>query len=562
MEVLGTVEELEIYHNGTTETTTLGKDVINNTQSSIADLLLLHDREVQLLEMLHSDEKIYKVIKGEFSSDGYDFESVKHSDILHPVDSYNLIKRTARTWKRIGAMINNENEQLRSTVLETIKSFPEWETSRFAIALGILNIQKYYDLNPEDLANGILHDHFNNVTFYARTRLGVGDAKLLAEVALEDEVENLVGAVQWLKIFPRLRKHYMKLAIRHDDLINNDPKKALSKHILTAEVPFEKTVKKVTEIRILNDKEKSRCPPFTGDNLSNCDGRCLEFNRASDIANLCQGDRSLRPPEKDIDVKCEHLHYQDPFLRLLPFKLENANTEGNYVAMIHGLMTEQEVERMKVKAKGHMKATPYSVGDENQDFSYKRNSKIKYVSERNDQLARTVTSRLEKALAFKIFTPEYRFSSENYQLMNYGFGGLISLHLDSSSGHQTFDNDIGGGRFTTAMIYLSNLASGGFTVFPKLGLFFKPRAGDLLFWNLKRTDASTDERLKARKIFVNYYYFAIIFRMQHIGCPVLYGDKWILNKWIRWSSQMFTFNCFLPKGGNYPSNLDVVRAQM
>ena len=290
MEVLGTVEELEIYHNGTTETTTLGKDVINNTQSSIADLLLLHDREVQLLEMLHSDEKIYKVIKGEFSSDGYDFESVKHSDILHPVDSYNLIKRTARTWKRIGALINNENEQLRSTVLETIKSFPEWETSRFAIALGILNIQKYYDLKPEDLVNGILHDHFNNVTYYARTRLGVGDAKLLAEVALEDEVENLVGAVQWLKIFPRLRKRYMKLAIRHDDLINNDPKKALSKHILTAEVPFEKTVKKVTEIRILNDKEKSRCPPFTGENLSNCDGRCLEFNRASDIANLCQGD--------------------------------------------------------------------------------------------------------------------------------------------------------------------------------------------------------------------------------------------------------------------------------
>ena len=54
---------------------------------------------------------------------------------------------------------------------------------------------------------------------------------------------------------------------------------------------------------------------------------------------------------------------------------------------------------------------------------------------------------------------------------------------------------IGGGRFTTAMVYLSHLASGGFTVFPKLGLFFEPRAGDLLFWNLKRTDGSTDERL-------------------------------------------------------------------
>ena len=58
------------------------------------------------------------------------------------------------------------------------------------------------------------------------------------------------------------------------------------------------------------------------------------------------------------------------------------------------------------------------------------------------------------------------------------------------------------------------------------------------------------------------YYFALLFRMQHLGCPVLYGDKWILNKWVRWSSQMFTFDCFLPKGENYPSNLDVVRKKM
>ena len=38
---MGKVQELEIYHNGTTETTTGGKDVINNTQSSIADLFYI-----------------------------------------------------------------------------------------------------------------------------------------------------------------------------------------------------------------------------------------------------------------------------------------------------------------------------------------------------------------------------------------------------------------------------------------------------------------------------------------------------------------------------------------
>ena len=30
----------------------------------------------------------------------------------------------------------------------------------------------------------------------------------------------------------------------------------------------------------------------------------------------------------------------------------------------------------------------------------------------------------------------------------------------------------------------------------------------------------------------------IIFRMFHIGCPVIYGNKWIANKWVRWKEQM------------------------
>ena len=50
--------------------------------------------------------------------------------------------------------------------------------------------------------------------------------------------------------------------------------------------------------------------------------------------------------------------------------------------------------------------------------------------------------------------------------MNYGFGGLITLHMDAD----LEDSFIGGGRFTTAMVYLSDVQSGGFTIFPKLNL--------------------------------------------------------------------------------------------
>ena len=78
---------------------------------------------------------------------------------------------------------------------------------------------------------------------------------------------------------------------------------------------------------------------------------------------------------------------------------------------------------------------------------------------------------------------------ENYQLMNYGFGGLISLHMDEDG-----QFNVGGGRFTTAMLYLSEVQSGGTTIFPKLNLAFRPQPGQLLFWHLRRTDGRPDQR--------------------------------------------------------------------
>ena len=29
-------------------------------------------------------------------------------------------------------------------------------------------------------------------------------------------------------------------------------------------------------------------------------------------------------------------------------------------------------------------------------------------------------------------------------------------------------------------------------------------------------------------------------RMKHLGCPVVQGDKWIVNKWVKWHRHMFS----------------------
>jgi hypothetical protein len=103
-----------------------------------------------------------------------------------------------------------------------------------------------------------------------------------------------------------------------------------------------------------------------------------------------------------------------------------------------------------------------------------------------------------------------------------------------TSKHSQEHLDYGGERLTTFMIYLSDVEA-GHTVFSTLGLFIKPKAGDAAFWF----------NLDSRGIYDS--------RNFHLGCPVLYGNKWIANKWVKWSDQMWNYPCLVDGG---PFNID------
>jgi len=89
------------------------------------------------------------------------------------------------------------------------------------------------------------------------------------------------------------------------------------------------------------------------------------------------------------------------------------------------------------------------------------------------------------------------------------------------------------------MIYLSDVVAGGRTVFTSNGLAVAPARGSVLFWLNHRSDGSLDSR------------------SYHTGCPVLVGNKWIANKWVKWTGQMWTYPCATEKGRQYvPFNND------
>jgi hypothetical protein len=146
-------------------------------------------------------------------------------------------------------------------------------------------------------------------------------------------------------------------------------------------------------------------------------------------------------------------------------------------------------------------------------------------------------------------------SSDTFQLGTYGVGGSIDDHLDTygkpdepqemsidfdtgktmifsklNPKNVFFDTNISdswwhGDRLFSALFYLSPTL-GGSTYFPRAGLTIPvvPRA--ILLW--QNLDFATSNPLKI---------------MEHGACPVLKGEKWIANKWVRYFDQMFQYPC-------------------
>ena len=83
--------------------------------------------------------------------------------------------------------------------------------------------------------------------------------------------------------------------------------------------------------------------------------------------------------------------------------------------------------------------TPYVVRGVWTDFSRGRASKIRYLPDLAGDTTAELTRRMALLSTWKLLSP---FAQENYQVMNYGPGGLISVHMDETTiGYQQGDFD-------------------------------------------------------------------------------------------------------------------------
>ena len=136
----------------------------------------------------------------------------------------------------------------------------------------------------------------------------------------------------------------------------------------------------------------------------------------------------IRPAFLEKNLKCAWLHHSNPYLKLGPFKHELKN-QSPEIGLLYDFASLEDTQNIQNIARGKMKSTPYNYNGERQEYSKGRTSKIMYMNENLVPDAMVLSKRIELATRFKLCNEQ--FASENFQIMNYGIGGKISLHTDN-----------------------------------------------------------------------------------------------------------------------------------
>ncbi|KAG8477265.1 hypothetical protein CXB51_030941 [Gossypium anomalum] len=149
---------------------------------------------------------------------------------------------------------------------------------------------------------------------------------------------------------------------------------------------------------------------------------------------------------------------------------------------------------------------------------------VSFISHVKDE----VVADIEARIAAWTFLPVE--NGESMQILHYENGQKYEPHFDYF--HDKANQELGGHRIATVLMYLSDVESGGETVFPnaegklsqpkdnswsdcaKNGYAVKPRKGDALLFFSLHLDATTDSD------------------SLHGSCPVIKGEKWSATKWI------------------------------
>ena len=341
--------------------------------------------------------------------------------------------------------------------------------------------------------------------FKSYTGLIYEDLKLIARIAFERK--NYFRSVEWFnealkyalvtknQNFVKEAEYFLKTTILvHDKTLDQRGSEVPTRMSWkTNIIPFDKKLRRKNKYKnIPKEKKFEYFNDF--DNLyKNEEHPVLD----DQFSRLCSGEQML-DANVTKNLLCYKLHYEDPYLRLCPFKIDVQNISP-YITIFRDFFSDAEMNHYKK----HMQKKSQTVKEQackhnfvpeldldklnkisnNTKFSIGPYETIESMKENHDHILNGVSERMMKATSLYV---KSNGGGEPYRIVNYGFGGSCHHHHDPWLWHTPQNKEskkisfesketeaksvLIGDRVATIIGYISDLHLGGATTFPNLGV--------------------------------------------------------------------------------------------
>ncbi|XP_061406646.1 prolyl 4-hydroxylase subunit alpha-1-like isoform X2 [Lethenteron reissneri] len=470
----------------------------------------------------------------------------------NPINAYHTM-RMGQRWAALENFLQESAEGFVLRLAERRALFPS-EEDRVGAARALLRLQETYALDAVLLASGKLpgvpilsasalsaDDCFSlgrlaySEGRYARAepwlshalrqldagaREGVGDE---GTVVASDVLDYLSYSVYQLGDVQRALNLTRRLAALDPD----HPRAQSNLHFFEYEMAQaaaadEVTADDETEGEVADDdddEEENATVPDGVEGHPKGDGY---FSEKEEYELLCRSASGLMTPRRQRRLSCRYWDgRRHPLLVLAPL-MEEDEWDRPRIVRYHDIVSDEEIRHVKELAKPRLsRATVFHPITGELRTTNNRISKSAWLSEDENETIARINRRIGAATGLSMET------AEELQVANYGMGGQYEPHYDFARRIQDASYDGKGNRVATFLIYMSEVAAGGATVFPGVGATVLPKKGSAVFWHNMLASGEGD------------------YDTRHAACPVLVGSKWVANKWLHERGQEFRRPCGL-----------------
>ncbi|ODM95923.1 Prolyl 4-hydroxylase subunit alpha-2, partial [Orchesella cincta] len=429
-----------------------------------------------------------------------DIDAFALSVTAHPLKAYKLLRRYVKDLPALEKELRLDEERKFLKLTEKVKTKVPFPTQRDmqGATEGILRAHDTYNMNIDDV------------------RI---DDKLLFDLAT-----ILTRAIQWLE-------RAYKLVVREsDDSISRKQVKDKLDEVVSqhneALARRSKNPYLFTEPVKLHLSLEDNTQPRK--RLLDTEHHVLlnKHSSMTDLTNfaaLCGG-KQLRSNVETSRLNC-WFEKKQPLNIISPLKVEMLNRQPS-VLQFYDLLSEKTSGKIVESARSTLgRSQVYAKSHpDSKMISQSRTSTSTWLKDDRSSKLKEIMMVYRKIEAYTGLNIIENGASEDLQVSCYGIAGHFNPHLDTifnsvERKHLNKEELHRGDRYATLMFYLTDVPRGGSTAFSRTGVVANPVKGSAIFWYNMNENGEPDP-------------LAL-----HGGCPILYGNKCVSNKWIRFNSQ-------------------------